>query len=267
MMQPMDGRRVDLFAGGSATRPAEPAAEPLPRHPGLTGEASSPALLASAEPVASPEAAPAPSPEADITPAAPAVTAVSGIGQLRYVEPHLLWPGGEGELLAWLARNPEPLSIVTGLSLRPAAEGKYPTESSLVLETDGGDPVVVVVDLGESSDNALGRLMRMVAATEAKAAIWAAASARADHLASMSWLNRMVAEKSFIVQLRGVRIDDSRPAPIFGPMLRPARRDDKPPAERSTEPPTEQDTPSDYGRRADDWPSVSLIEREIDPAG
>jgi hypothetical protein len=267
MMQAMDARRVDLFAGGSATRPAEPAAEPLPRHPGLSGEPSTPALLASAEPVARPESEPDPPPEAERPPAVTTVASSSGIGQLRYVEPHLLWPGGEGELLAWLARNPEPLSIVTGLSLRPAPDGKYPAESSVVLETDGGDPVVVVLDLGESSDNALGRLMRMVAATEAKAAIWAAASARADHLASMSWLNRMVAEKSFIVQLRGVRIDDSRPAPIFGPMLRPARHDDKPPAERSAEPPKEQEKPSDYGRRADDWPSVSLIEPEVDPTG
>ena len=192
----------------------------------------------------------------------PAAASGAGIGQLHYVEPQALWPGGEGELLAWLAGNPEPLAVVTGLSLRPATDGRPQAESSLVLETDEGDPVVVVLDLGESSDNSLGRLMRMVAATEAKAAIWAAATARPEHLASMSWLNRMVAEKSFIVQLRGVRIDDSRPAPIFGPMLRPARHDDKPPADS----PAEQGTPPSYGRRADDWPAVSLIEREVTEA-
>jgi hypothetical protein len=253
MMRVMDGRRIELF-GGSSTRPSQSITEPMPRHPGLDGEPSSAqgeptAAVSEPEPLAANDAPPAPEPAA----------AAGGIGELHYADPQVLWPGGEGELLAWLADNPEPLAVVTGLSLRPATDGRPQAESSLVLETDDGDPVVVVLDLGESSDNSLGRLMRMVAATEAKAAIWAAAAARPEHLASMSWLNRMVAEKSFIVQLRGVRIDDSRPAPIFGPMLRPARHDDKPPADA----PAEAGTPPSYGRRADDWPAVSLIEREV----
>jgi hypothetical protein len=256
----MDSRRVDLFGDGSVTRPVQAATEPLPRHPGLSGEPSGPASQARPEPAVDPEPEPQPLPEVERFPVALAAADRSGIGQLRYAEPSVLWPGGEGELLAWLARNPEPLGIATGLSLRPLADGRSQPDQSLLLETDTGEPVVVVLDLGESSDQALGRLMRMVAATDAKAAIWAAATARNEHLASMSWLNRMVAEKSFIVQLRGVRIDDSRPAPIFGPLLRPARHDDKPP----TAPPKDQETPPDFGRRADDWPSVSLIEREAD---
>jgi len=239
----------------------------MPRHPGLDGEPSAaqgePQVeVSEPEPLAAhdlPPASPAPEPAVQASPNVPVAAGAPGIGALRYVEPQVLWPGGEGELLAWLGDNPEPLAVITGLSLRPATDGRPQAESSLVLETDDGDPVVVVLDLGESSDNSLGRLMRMVAATEAKAAIWAAATARPEHLASMSWLNRMVAEKSFIVQLRGVRIDDSRPAPIFGPMLRPARRDDKPPADAPAEP----GTPPNYGRRADDWPAVSLIEREV----
>jgi hypothetical protein len=267
MMRVMDGRRIELFGGGSSTPPSQSITEPMPRHPGLDGEPSSPegepqAQVSDPEPVVAHDARPAsPDPETAVQASASMPTAGGGvgIGELHYVEPQVLWPGGEGELLAWLAANPEPLAVVTGLSLRPATDGRPQAESSLVLETDDGDPVVVVLDLGESSDNSLGRLMRMVAATEAKAAIWAAATARPEHLASMSWLNRMVAEKSFIVQLRGVRIDDSRPAPILGPMLRPARRDDKPPADA----PAEVGTPPNYGRRADDWPAVSLIEREV----
>jgi hypothetical protein len=193
--------------------------------------------------------------------AAQTVAAPSGMGQLHYIEPGELWPAREGDLLMWLAQNPEPLAMATGLKLRPLANGAPPPDESLILETDIGDPVVVVLDLGESSDNALGRLMRMVAATDAKAAIWAVASARSEHLASMSWLNRMVAERSFIVQLRAVRIDDSRPALILGPMLRPPRHDDRPPLV----PPAGVSTSSEFGRRADDWPTVSLIERGADP--
>ncbi len=240
----------------------------MPRHPVLDGEPSSaqdepPAAVSEAEPFAAPDAPPAPEPAVQAPASVTTAAGTVGIGELHYAEPQALWPGGEGELLAWLADNPEPLAVVTGLSLRPATDGRPQAESSLVLETDDGDPVVVVLDLGESSDNSLGRLMRMVAATEAKAAIWAAATARPEHLASMSWLNRMVAEKSFIVQLRGVRIDDSRPAPIFGPMLRPARHDDKPPADAPAAP----GTPPTFGRRADDWPAVSLIEREVSEPG
>jgi hypothetical protein len=245
----MESRRVDLFGDGSVSRPLMASSEPLPRHPGLTAEAS--VQRTEMEPEQSGAF------EAVAQAVAEAAVAPSGIGELRYLEPRELWPDGEGELLAWLAQHPEPLSVATGLSLRPAAEGTPRTDEGLLLQTDTGDPVVVVLDLGESSDNTLGRLMRIVAATDAKAAIWAAASARSEHLASLSWLNRMVAERSYIIQLRGVRIDDSRPAPIFGPLLRPPRHDDRPPAPPS--PPA--DTKQEYGRRADDWPTVSLIER------
>jgi hypothetical protein len=247
MMPFMDGRRDDLFGSGSGTRPLIASSEPLQRHPGL-----SPELVGSAA-------------EAEATPAKPvtaqAVAEPTGIGQLHYIEPRELWPAQEGDLLRWLAQNPEPLAIATGLKLRRLADGAPPPDESLVLETDSGDPVVVVLDLGESSDNALGRLMRVVAATDAKAAIWAVGSARSEHLASMSWLNRMVAERSFIVQLRAVRIDESRPALILGPMLRPPRHDDRPPMVA----PADASTSPEFGRRADDWPTVSLIERGADP--
>jgi hypothetical protein len=243
----MDGRRDDPIGSGSGTRPLIASSEPLPRHPGLTPEPVSGASEAEAT-VAKPATA-------------QAVAEPTGIGQLHYIEPRELWPAREGYLLQWLAQNPEPLAVATGLKLRPLADGAPQSDESVVLQTDTGDPVVVVLDLGESSDNALGRLMRTVAATDAKAAIWAVGSARSEHLASMSWLNRMVAERSFIVQLRAVRIDDSRPALILGPMLRPPRHDDRPPLV----PPAEASTSPQFGRRADDWPTVSLIERGADP--
>jgi hypothetical protein len=252
MMPFVDGRRDDQFGSGSGTRPPVASAEPLQRHPGLTPEPANPA--GEAQPSAA-SAAPA------ALATAQAVAEPAGIGELHYIEPRELWPGGESALLRWLAQNPEPLAVATGLKLRPLAEGAPGQDDSLVLATETGDPVVVVLDLGESSDNALGRLMRTVAATDAKAAIWAVGSARSEHLASMSWLNRMVAERSFIVQLRAVRIDDSRPAMILGPMLRPPRHDDRPPLV----PPAEASTSPQFGRRADDWPTVSLIERGADP--
>ena len=252
MMPFMDGRRDEQLGSGSGARPLVASSEPLQRHPGLTPETASSA----------PETKAAAATEATARPAtAQAVAEPTGIGTLHYIEPRELWPAREGDLLRWLAQNPEPLAVATGLTLRPPADSASQTDESLVLETDTGDPVVVVLDLGESSDNALGRLMRTVAATDAKAAIWAVGSARSEHLASMSWLNRMVAERSFIVQLRAVRIDDSRPALILGPMLRPPRHDDRPPLT----PPAEASTSSEFGRRADDWPTVSLIERGADP--
>lgn len=240
----MDSRRSDLLGGGSALHPVSGPSNPLQRHPGLAPDSPDAALDSESVPAASPAPAEA-----------------GRFGELRYVEPHQLWPAGEGELLAWLGRNPEPLAMATGLQLRPLAEGATPPTDSLVLETDTGERVVVVVDLGESSDNALGRLMRTVAATGAKASIWAAGTARNEHLASMSWLNRTVTERSFILELRGVRIDDSRPAPLFGRMLRPPRHDDVP----GTEPPAAAGT--EFGRRADDWPSVTLIERGVETPG
>jgi hypothetical protein len=238
----MDSTRSDLLGGGSALQPVSGPSNPLPRHPGLNADPAAAAGAAKAEPSDSLVAVPEP----------------DRLGQLTDVDPRELWPTGERELLAWLGRNPESMAEVTGLNLRPLADGTVPANDSLVLETDGGDLVVIVVDLGESSDNALGRLMRTVAATGAKASIWAAGTPRSEHLASMSWLNRTVTERSFILKLRAVRIDDSRAAPMFSPVLRPPRHSDiagsQPPATAGVE----------VGRRADDWPSVTLIERGAD---
>jgi hypothetical protein len=241
----MESRRGDPFGSGSTLHPVSGPSNPLPRHPGLgqeaTGESPAPDSHAATPPEASSEP--------------------GRFGLLRDVDPRELWLAGEGELLAWLGQNPEPLAAATGLALRPLAGGATAPVDCLVLETDAGDRVVVVVDLGESSDKTLGRLMRTVAATGATTSIWLASAPRNEHLASMSWLNRTVTERSFILQLRGVRIDDSRPAPLFGAILRPPRHDDLPGGEPAAGP------SATFGRRADDWPSVTLIERGVDGTG
>lgn len=188
---------------------------------------------------------------------APGAEPVAGIGALEYVDPREAWPTGDAELRRWLADTPRPLSLATGLDLQPMGTVEQPYDDSLVLTTTSGDKVVVVVETGTSSDDALGRLMRAVAASDAKAVIWATAQPRNEHIATMSWLNRLVAERSYIVQLRAVRIDSSLPAPIFTPALRPPRREDMAPdAPRSPVSPE-----ANRGRRADDWPSVALVER------
>ncbi len=182
------------------------------------------------------------SPDANATTAFPPV-----IGRISRVRGSELWADGIG-LADWLAASPEPLSETLG---RPPFE--FATAGTNILLGTSADqhPVCVVCEVGPSSDEGLGVLLRVAAVQEGGIVIWVAGEMSDSHVAALSWLNRSTAPRFYLVRVTGIRIDGSASAPIFELVARPARASGPPPSTvsgdgASTRPP---DAPR---RRAED---------------
>jgi hypothetical protein len=185
-------------------------------------------------------------------PAEPQQTsATTAIGRLRRVPPAELWGTEPARVVTWLQSNLEYVGEVIGLPLVPAASPEVPGSTNALLAAErNGDPVLVVVELGASSDERFGVLLRQMVASTAKTAIWVSGEPKPDHVASVSWLNRAVDGRFYVVRLEAVQIGDSAAAPVFTCTLRPPRASDAidAPPRSAGEAPDGQP-----GRRAEDW--------------
>lgn len=146
----------------------------------------------------------------------------AAIGRLSRVPASALWPDGEA-LAAWLAATPGALLDAVGMS----AVRFEPPDANIALGTAGdGSPVCVVCEVGPSTDECLGVLLRVAAVQEGGAVMWLTGEPSDTHVAALSWLNRSTAPRFFLVRVTGVQIDGSASAPMFDRVVRPPRRTD-----------------------------------------
>ena len=160
-----------------------------------------------------PDTTPAP------VPTTPAVEATAGfpIGRLRHADPSELWRSSD--FATWLGANLGEVGSLIGLRLTPAPAGAASPGTVVATDPDGGQ-VRVVIELGPSTDETFGLLMRQLVASGAKTAVWVCARAQDEHLTSVTWLNREITGRLHVVVVEAVRIDDSVPAPVFRLALR-----------------------------------------------
>jgi hypothetical protein len=164
------------------------------------------------------EDVPWPDEPSDTTPApispAPTVETAAGfpIGRLRRAEPNELWR--PADFATWLAANLGEIGSLIGMHLTPQPVGAASPGTVVATDPDGGQ-VRVVIELGASTDETFGLLMRQLVASGAKTAVWVCARAQDEHLTSVTWLNREIAGRLHVVVVEAVRIDDSVPAPIL----------------------------------------------------
>ena len=163
-----------------------------------------------------------PTSAAPSTPASPSATASDGaagfpIGRLRRADPVELWRSAD--FATWLGTNLDQVGTLIGTRLTAAPAGAASPGTVVATDPDGGQ-VRVIVELGASSDETFGLLMRQLVASGAKTAVWVCARAQDEHLTSVQWLNREISGRLHVVVVEAVRIDDSVPAPIFRLALR-----------------------------------------------
>ena len=165
-----------------------------------------------------PDIVPAPVPSNAASQATPGFP----IGRLRRADPVELWRSDE--FATWLGSNLDEIGGLIGVRLTAAPAGAASPGTVVATDPDGAQ-VRVVVELGSSSDETFGLLMRQLVASGAKTAVWVCARAQDEHLTSVEWLNREITGRLHVVVLEAVRIDDSVPAPILRLAL---RADDSP---------------------------------------
>jgi hypothetical protein len=174
-------------------------------------------------------------------PAAASVNApVAGIGRLVRVPASALWTDNAA-MATWLAATPAALMDAAGVE----AERVESPEGNIVLgRTKTGTPICVVCEVGPSSDEGLGVLLRIAAVQDGGVVLWLTGEPGDAHVAALSWLNRSTSPRFSLVRVTGVRIDGSASAPIFTLVVRPARASDAPDAA-----PTEPSADGSNGRQ------------------
>jgi hypothetical protein len=141
------------------------------------------------------------------------------VGRLWRVDPAELWRGDA--LAAWLAGNLDEVTHLLGGTLENGAPD--PAAPGTVAAVDGsGAPVRIVVELGPSSDETFGLLMRQLVSSGTRTAVWVCGTARTEHLTSVTWLNREISGRLHVLTVDAMRIDDSAPAPVFRLALKAA---------------------------------------------
>jgi hypothetical protein len=176
--------------------------------------------------------APTPTPTATSAPTpAPTPAAAGGIGRLTRVSAAELWIDASA-MSSWIAANAEALSELTGVEgLRLDA----PTAGIVLGKAADGNAVCVVCEVGPSSDEGLGALLRTAAVQDGGTVVWLNGGASDSHVAALSWLNRATPPRFFLAKATGVRIDGSASAPMFETLVRPPRATEA--AEETTEAP------------------------------
>jgi Domain of unknown function (DUF4268) len=147
-------------------------------------------------------------------------------GELTPVDIREVWANEAREFTPWLAENIERLGEALGMDLEVAAREADVGDFSLDLlakDLGTGRPVVIENQFGATDHDHFGKLITYASGVDASAVIWLTESVRDEHRQALEWLNRRTDAEIhfFAVVVEVVRIDQSRPAVLFKPIVFP----------------------------------------------
>lgn len=148
------------------------------------------------------------------------------MGRLVNVDLREVWQNEAQDFTPWVLANADRLSEALGINLE-LENAEHPVGNfSLDLigtDLDTGDRVIIENQLEGTDHTHLGQIMTYVGGTDPKTIVWIAKNFREEHAAALQWLNEHTDEgiNFYGVKVSTVRIDDSRPAPLFDLVVRP----------------------------------------------
>ena len=136
-----------------------------------------------------------------------------------------IW-GREEEFSRWMATHIEVLNEALGLQIEIAElEGAV---GNFRVDLAGNDsttrtPVIIENQFGKSDHDHLGKLITYSAGRDAGIIVWVASEFEQPHRAAIEWLNTVTSEEMrfYAVKLDVLRIDDSKPAPMYNVLVEP----------------------------------------------
>jgi hypothetical protein len=142
------------------------------------------------------------------------------LSKLTPMDPRQVWPHEAHDFTPWLLDNAEHLAVALGIDLE-LARAEHPV-GGFALDLIGMDlthdsVLIVENQLGATDHGHLGQLITYAAGTGAKTIVWLTRQLREEHRQALDWLNEQTASdvRFFGVTVSVVRIDDSKPAPVF----------------------------------------------------
>jgi len=146
------------------------------------------------------------------------------IGRLSKVDATELWPDAAA-MASWIAAAPDVIAEQMGSS---SLHFSAP-DSNVLIGTDAtGARVCVVCETGPATDEGLGILLRVAAVQDGGAVVWINGDPSDPHRAAVSWLNKSMPPRFFLIRVSGLRIDGSASAPAFDLLVRPPRTTGEP---------------------------------------
>lgn len=151
---------------------------------------------------------------------------MADLSRLKVIPVRDVWKHEAHDFTQWMLDNADVLSDVLGMELELTA-AEHPVGGfslDLIGREVATDNVVIVENQLEQTDHGhLGQIMTYAGGTNPQTIVWCAPSFRDEHRAALDWLNERTDEDTrfFGVEVSAVRIDDSRPAPLFKLVAQP----------------------------------------------
>ena len=146
------------------------------------------------------------------------------LDRVIYLEVKTVWPDEARDFTPWLAEPANLSLLATSLGfgdLQLTGQPEVPVGEfycDLLLRDPAGQHVVVENQFGNSDHDHLGKSLTYLAGvSDATTVVWISEKLRDSHRAAIEWLNANTPERfAFLgVELKVVRIDGSKPAPLF----------------------------------------------------
>ena len=150
------------------------------------------------------------------------------VGVIKDMPVRGVWRNEAHDFTPWLAGNLERLGQALHLDLEPLGStevpvGRYSLDILAQEAGPNGRKIAIENQLEGTDHSHLGQLLTYAAGHKAEVAIWVAPHFSEEHRAAIEWLNELTLDKVefYAVQVSAIRIDDSKPAPIFNPVAVP----------------------------------------------
>ncbi len=153
-------------------------------------------------------------------------SSTESLSRLTTVAVRSIWKHEAHDFTLWLLENADVLGDALGMDLElTEAERRVGGFALDLIGTDLATNTVVIVEnqLEQTDHSHLGQLLTYAGGTDPSTIVWCAPSFREEHRAALDWLNEHTDEETrfFGVEIAAVRIDESRPAPLFRVVAKP----------------------------------------------
>ena len=149
-----------------------------------------------------------------------------GIGKIERVPLREIWKNESRDFTPWLEGHIDSLSEVLNMELSVVEREKNVKSfwADLVAEDEKGELVVIENELKKTDHEHLGKLITYLVNTDAKTAVLICSEPRQEHINVVTWLNEMTPSdiSFYLVKVEGIKIDDSKPAPLFSVIVKPS---------------------------------------------
>jgi hypothetical protein len=148
------------------------------------------------------------------------------LGQINEVDPRSIWSREATEFTPWVRENINLLADALQMDLEILESEE--AVGSFFVDLVGRDlatkqTVIIENQLEPTDHQHLGQLLTYAAGKNARIIVWISPKFKEEHIQTLNWLNESTGEEQsfFGVEIKVVKIDDSRPAPLFTLVAKP----------------------------------------------